>query len=175
MNGLHSRTCRAVQVRASDDDTPVIKRATYAELESIDVNLSAFPAVLFFRVEAIVRPWRMPYVIDHLSKSGIRGMTTTPVKGVGMQGGNRERYAGTEFSLTDLVDKSKIEVVVSRDQVNAVVRIVAAACYTGEIGDGKIFVHPVADVIRVRTAETGAVAERMEGGMEDLQQHAGKN
>lgn len=160
-------------VRASDDNGgPAIKRATYAELESINVNLSSCPGTQFFRVEAIVRPWRLPFVVDSLSKAGIRGMTTSSVRGVGMQGGNRERYAGTEFALTDLVDKSRIEVVCGRGQVDAVVRVVAAAAFTGEIGDGKIFVHPVADVIRIRTAETGAGAERMEGGMEDIQSRA---
>eukprot|EP00197_Chlamydomonas_leiostraca_P002914 CAMPEP_0202857314 /NCGR_PEP_ID=MMETSP1391-20130828/311_1 /ASSEMBLY_ACC=CAM_ASM_000867 /TAXON_ID=1034604 /ORGANISM="Chlamydomonas leiostraca, Strain SAG 11-49" /LENGTH=196 /DNA_ID=CAMNT_0049536105 /DNA_START=128 /DNA_END=718 /DNA_ORIENTATION=+ len=157
---------RRVSVLAAE--ATAIKRATYKELEAITTDLSACPNVQFFRVEGIVRPWRLKAVTDALGANGIRGMTTMPVKGAGMQGGSRERYAGTEFALTDLVDKQKIDVVVARGQVDAVVRIMAAACYTGEIGDGKIFVHPVADVIRVRTAETGAVAERMEGGMEDM-------
>ena len=95
-------------------------------------------------------------------------MTTSPVRGVGVQGGARERYAGSEFSLTDLVDKAKIDVVVERAQVDAVVRCVATSAATGEVGDGKIFVLPVADVVRIRTAERGAVAERMAGGMSDL-------
>ena len=69
------------------------------------------------------------------------------------------------------MDKAKLDVVVTRGQVDDVVRIVSAAAHTGEIGDGKIFVHPVADVIRVRTGETGAVAEKMEGGMEDMAKH----
>jgi len=106
-------------------------------------------------------------VVEQLSAQGVRGMTTAMVKGVGMQGGNRERYAGTEFALTDLVDKATVEVVTAREQVDQVVRLISTACYTGEIGDGKIFIHPVADVVRVRTAETGAGAERMEGGMFD--------
>lgn len=171
---LSQQGCRSsVCVRASvENGGPVIRRATYAELESIQCNLSAFPGVEFFRVEAIFRPWRLPGVVDALSKGGIRGMTAGMVKGVGMQGGSRERYAGTEFGLTNLVDKAKVDVVVSRSQVDSVVRIVSTAAFTGEIGDGKIFVHPVAEVVRVRTAETGAVAERMEGGMEDLMAHA---
>eukprot|EP00195_Chlamydomonas_chlamydogama_P017243 CAMPEP_0202901780 /NCGR_PEP_ID=MMETSP1392-20130828/14619_1 /ASSEMBLY_ACC=CAM_ASM_000868 /TAXON_ID=225041 /ORGANISM="Chlamydomonas chlamydogama, Strain SAG 11-48b" /LENGTH=199 /DNA_ID=CAMNT_0049588395 /DNA_START=147 /DNA_END=746 /DNA_ORIENTATION=+ len=160
---------RTIRVFASEEDSgPQIKRATYDELESIKVDLSAFPTVHFFRVEAIVRPWRLPAVVEALSKAGIRGMTASSVKGAGVQGGSRERYAGTEFGLTNLVDKTRIDIVVARSQVDSVTRIVAASAYTGEIGDGKIFVHPVADVIRVRTAETGAVAERMEGGMADL-------
>ncbi|KAF5833890.1 hypothetical protein DUNSADRAFT_9637 [Dunaliella salina] len=144
-----------------------LKRASYAELESITCDLSAFPQCHFFRIEAIVRPWRLPFVVEQLSAQGVRGMTTAMVKGVGMQGGNRERYAGTEFALTDLVDKATVEVVTAREQVDQVVRLISTACYTGEIGDGKIFIHPVADVVRVRTAETGAGAERMEGGMFD--------
>nr|4USH_A Chain A, NITROGEN REGULATORY PROTEIN PII [Chlamydomonas reinhardtii]4USH_B Chain B, NITROGEN REGULATORY PROTEIN PII [Chlamydomonas reinhardtii]4USH_C Chain C, NITROGEN REGULATORY PROTEIN PII [Chlamydomonas reinhardtii]4USI_A Chain A, NITROGEN REGULATORY PROTEIN PII [Chlamydomonas reinhardtii]4USI_B Chain B, NITROGEN REGULATORY PROTEIN PII [Chlamydomonas reinhardtii]4USI_C Chain C, NITROGEN REGULATORY PROTEIN PII [Chlamydomonas reinhardtii]4USJ_C Chain C, NITROGEN REGULATORY PROTEIN PII [Ch len=138
------------------------------ELESIQCDLSAFPGVKFFRIEAIFRPWRLPFVIDTLSKYGIRGLTNTPVKGVGVQGGSRERYAGTEFGPSNLVDKEKLDIVVSRAQVDAVVRLVAASAYTGEIGDGKIFVHPVAEVVRIRTAETGLEAEKMEGGMEDM-------
>ncbi len=67
-----------------------------------------------WRMQAIVRPWRLPYVITALSDAGIRGMTATPVRGVGMQGGSKERYGGTEFSLTDLVEKSKVEIVVVR-------------------------------------------------------------
>ena len=104
-----------------------------------------------------------------LSKSGIKGMTVSSVQGAGVQGGKRERFAGTEFGSDDrfLVDKTRLDVVIVRDQVDIVVRIISASAYTGEIGDGKIFVHPVAEVIRVRTAETGAVAEKMEGGLSD--------
>eukprot|EP00198_Chlamydomonas_reinhardtii_P014321 XP_001703658.1 nitrogen regulatory protein PII [Chlamydomonas reinhardtii] len=159
----------SVAVRASDENGSVsVRRAPYAELESIQCDLSAFPGVKFFRIEAIFRPWRLPFVIDTLSKYGIRGLTNTPVKGVGVQGGSRERYAGTEFGPSNLVDKEKLDIVVSRAQVDAVVRLVAASAYTGEIGDGKIFVHPVAEVVRIRTAETGLEAEKMEGGMEDM-------
>eukprot|EP00798_Chlamydomonas_sp_ICE-L_P030543 gene30543-35571_t len=115
--------------------------------------------------KAIFRPWRLPAVVNALSDAGIRGMTTVQIKGVGAQGGIRERYGGSEFSFSDLVDKAKIDIVVTRLQASTVVRIVTAAAYTGEIGDGKIFIHPVADVIRVRTAEMGAIS--MDGGMED--------
>ncbi|PNH06981.1 Nitrogen regulatory protein P-II [Tetrabaena socialis] len=160
----------SVQVRASGENgKPAVKLASYAELESIQCDLSAFPTVNFFRIEAIFRPWRLPFVVDTLSKYGIRGLTNTAVKGVGVQGGARERYAGTEFGLTNLVDKEKLDIVVARAQVDAVVRLVAASAFTGEIGDGKIFVHPVAEVVRIRTAETGLDAEKMEGGMEDMQ------
>ncbi|EFN50797.1 hypothetical protein CHLNCDRAFT_28697, partial [Chlorella variabilis] len=102
---------------------------------------------------------------------GIRGMTVSDVKGAGVQGGRKERYAGTEFGGSSdqfLVEKARMDVVVTRGQVDTVVRIVATAAHTGQIGDGKIFVHPVADIIRIRTGETGPLAERMEGGMEDM-------
>lgn len=142
--------------------------ATYEQLEAIKCDLSAFPACNFFRVEAIVRPWRTPYVLRALSEAGIRGMTARDVSGVGMQGGSRERYGGTEYSLTDLVAKAALDIVVARDQVDLVVRTISIAALTGEIGDGKIFVHPVAEVIRIRTGETGAVAEKMAGGRSDM-------
>ncbi|KAL4515779.1 hypothetical protein Ndes2437A_g06504 [Nannochloris sp. 'desiccata'] len=92
-----------------------------------------------------------------------------------VQGGKRERFAGTEFgSETNfLVDKTRLDIVISRAQVDTVVRTIATAAFTGEVGDGKIFVHPVAEVVRVRTAETGAVAEYMVGGMSDLTGVAG--
>lgn len=172
-NSRTSQRRASVRVLAGEDEE--VRRATYAQLESIKCDLSAFSSVNFFRVEAIVRPWRLPSVIEALSTAGIRGMTASQVRGVGVQGGARERYGGTEFSFTDLVEKAKIDVVVSRSQVDLVVRVVSVAAFTGEIGDGKIFVHPVAEVIRVRTAETGAIAEHMEGGLSDIIQRSTSN
>jgi nitrogen regulatory protein PII len=118
----------------------------------------------------VIRPWRLQKVVHELSSRGIKGMTVSEVRGAGVQGGIRERFKGTEFGGESnfLVDKARLDIVVARGQVDPVVRIIAAASYTGEVGDGKLFVHPVAEVIRVRTAETGAVAERMEGGMQDM-------
>lgn len=145
--------------------------AAYKLLEDLSCDLSAFPACNFFRVEAIIRPWRLNKVVEQLNANGIRGMTVSDVKGAGVQGGSKERYGGTEFGgSTDqfLVDKTRLDVVAARGQVDTVVRIISSAAHTGEIGDGKIFVHPVADIIRVRTGETGAMAERMEGGMQDM-------
>jgi len=143
----------------------------YEVLESVTCDLSSFPDCKFFRVEAIVRPWRIPKVVEVLNSAGIRGMTVSDVVGAGVQGGSRERFRGTEFGDVGnlLVDKSRIDIVVARSQVDAVVRLICTSCYTGEVGDGKIFIHPVAEVVRVRTGETGAVAERMVGGMSDLQ------
>ncbi|KAL4853204.1 Nitrogen regulatory protein P-II [Chlorella vulgaris] len=143
----------------------------FKALESLSVDLSGFPACRFFRVEALIRPWRLARVVEQLNASGIRGMTVSDVKGAGVQGGRRERYGGTEFGGSSdryLVDKTRMDIVIARGQVDSVVRIIAGAAHTGEIGDGKIFVHPVADIVRIRTGETGAMAERMEGGMEDM-------
>lgn len=155
-------------VQASGDNGGPAASAPFEALSTLHADLKAFPNARFFRIEAIFRPWRLPFVVHELSTLGIYGMTATKVKGVGVQGGKRERYGGTEYGEADLVDKSKLDIVVFRTQVNTVIRAVCAAAHTGEIGDGKIFVHPVADVIRVRTGETGAIAERMAGGMQDM-------
>ncbi|KAK9842073.1 hypothetical protein WJX81_007222 [Elliptochloris bilobata] len=138
------------------------------EVDALSVNLTAFPIVEFFRVEAIIRPWRLPLVVRALSSKGILGMTASTVKGAGVQGGKKERYSGTEHGSDNLVEKARLDIVVFRTQVNTVCRIIIKAAQTGEIGDGKIFIHPVADVIRIRTNETGESAERMEGGLSDI-------
>ena len=119
-------------------------------------------------MEAIIRPWRLPGVIKALSDGGIRGVTAYDVKGLGAQVGSRERYQGHEFDELSLVDKSKIEIVCVASQVNDVVNLIVQAAQTGEFGDGKVFISPVSDVIRIRTAEHGAAAERMRGGREDM-------
>jgi nitrogen regulatory protein PII len=99
---------------------------------------------------------------------GIRGVTVTDVKGFGAQGGSRERQAGSEFCEEAFVVKVKLEIVVSQDQVESVIDTIIDETRTGEIGDGKIFVSPVADIIRVRTGERGRKAERMTGGRSDI-------
>lgn len=128
------------------------------------------PSDQFFKVEAILRPWRLASIVKDLDAHGVRGMTVVDVRGAGVQRGSQERYRGNEYGTTDhyLVDKVALNIVVARGQVDFVVRRICAAAHTGEYGDGKIFVHPVADVVRVRTGETGAVAERMAGGLEDM-------
>lgn len=156
---------RAWLLPAGDKTNP------YDRLEQITCDLSAFPNCNFFRVEAIIRPWRLAKLVSVLNAAGIRGLTVSEVQGAGVQGGIRERFRGTEFGdeTNFLVEKNRVDIVVTSSQVDAVVRLIATACYTGEVGDGKIFIHPVADVVRVRTGETGAIAERMQGGMADLQ------
>uniref|UniRef100_A0A803M7C7 PII protein n=1 Tax=Chenopodium quinoa TaxID=63459 RepID=A0A803M7C7_CHEQI len=103
-----------------------------------------------------------------LLKMGIRGVTVSDVRGFGAQGGVAERHAGSEFSEDKFVNKVKMEIVVSKDQVDPIVDLIIQEARTGEIGDGKIFVLPVSDIIRVRTGERGEEAERMSGGRHDM-------
>lgn len=122
----------------------------------------------FYKVEAILRPWRVSQVSSALLKMGIRGVTVSDVRGFGSQGGSTERQGGSEFSEDKFLAKVKMEIVVSKDQVEAVIQKIVEEARTGEIGDGKIFVVPVMDVIRVRTGERGEMAERMSGGWTDM-------
>ncbi|VFQ78540.1 unnamed protein product [Cuscuta campestris] len=126
------------------------------------------PEAKFYKVEAILRPWRVQKVSSALLEMGIRGVTISDVRGFGSQGGSSERHAGSEFSEDKFLAKIKMEVVVSKDQVEAVIEKIISESRTGEIGDGKIFLIPVADVIRVRTGERGEKAERMMGGRADM-------
>lgn len=126
------------------------------------------PDAKFYKVEAILRPWRIPQVSSALLKMGIRGVTVSDVRGFGAQGGLTERQAGSEFSEDKFLAKVKMEIVVSKEQVEAVIDKIISEARTGEIGDGKIFLVPVADVIRVRTGERGEKAERMMGGRSDI-------
>eukprot|EP00850_Spirogloea_muscicola_P015154 SM000114S24117 [mRNA] locus=s114:9056:10329:- [translate_table: standard] len=114
------------------------------------------------------RPWRVNMVAQALLKMGIRGVTITDVKGFGAQGGSRERHAGSEFTDSNFVSKVKLEVVIVSDQVEALIDTIITEARTGEIGDGKIFVYPVLDIVRIRTGERGLEAERMVGGRAEL-------
>jgi nitrogen regulatory protein P-II 2 len=103
---------------------------------------------------AIIRPHRLQDVQDALSDAGVVGMTVTDVRGAGRQKGQVERYRGSEYSI-DLLAKVKLEIAVRDEQCEEVVQAVRKAAYTGEIGDGKIFILPLEDSIRVRTGERG--------------------
>ncbi len=109
------------------------------------------------KVEAIIKPFKLEDVKDALNKLGISGMTVTEVKGYGRQKGHKEMYRGAEYSV-DFNAKVKIELVVQADLVGKVVEVIADTAKTGKIGDGKIFVIPVDEVVRVRTGESGAEA-----------------
>lgn len=103
-------------------------------------------------IMAIIRPHKLQDVKNALSEIGVLGMTVTDVRGCGRQKGHVERYRGAEYTI-DLLAKVKIEVVITEDQVDDVVGTISTAARTGEIGDGKIFVIPVEQAIRVRTGD----------------------
>lgn len=109
------------------------------------------------KIEAIIRPGKLEAVKNALDRHGIRGMTVSQVMGCGLQRGRTEVYRGHEYTI-NLLPKVKIEVVLPEEQVEEVVRVIAEAARTGEIGDGKIFVYPVENAIRIRTGETGDAA-----------------
>jgi nitrogen regulatory protein PII len=103
---------------------------------------------------AIIRPHRLQQVKDAISDVGVVGMTATDVRGAGRQKGQVERYRGSEYSV-DLVPKLKLEVAVEDDRVEIVIEMIREAAYTGEIGDGKIFIYALEDSLRIRTGERG--------------------
>ncbi|HQT26631.1 MAG TPA: P-II family nitrogen regulator [Burkholderiales bacterium] len=106
------------------------------------------------KIEAIIKPFKLDEVRESLSEIGINGMTVTEVKGFGRQKGHTELYRGAEY-VVDFLPKVKVEVVVSDSLVDQVLEAVLKAARTGKIGDGKIFVTSVEQVIRIRTGETG--------------------
>jgi len=108
-------------------------------------------------VEAIVKPFKLDEVKDALTKAGVQGMTVEEVKGFGRQKGHTELYRGAEYSV-DFLPKVKLEILVTDDKVAPVVDAIMTAAKTGKIGDGKIFVYPMDEVIRIRTGEKGADA-----------------
>ena len=109
------------------------------------------------RIEAIIKPFKLDAVRDALARVGLRGMTVTEVRGFGRQKGHTELYRGSEYQI-DLLPKVKVEVVVPDDQVEETVEALLEAAHPGEIGDGKIFVVPVEDAVRIRTRERGEAA-----------------
>ncbi len=106
------------------------------------------------KIEAIVKPFKLEEVKNALSKIGIQGMTVTEVRGFGRQKGHTEIYRGAEYKI-DFLPKSKIDLIVTDELVIQVVETIEKAAKTGKIGDGKIFVSPVDEVIRIRTGERG--------------------
>jgi nitrogen regulatory protein P-II 1 len=106
------------------------------------------------KIEAIIKPFKLDEVKQALSEIGIMGMTVTEVKGHGRQKGHKEIYRGAEYQV-DFLPKTKIEIIVDQSMVDSVVKKILESARTGKIGDGKIFVMPVEEVIRVRTGETG--------------------
>jgi nitrogen regulatory protein P-II 1 len=109
------------------------------------------------KIEAVIKPFKLDEVKDALQDIGVQGMTVLEAKGYGRQKGHSELYRGAEYVI-DFLPKIKIEVVVADDLAPAVVDAIQNAARTGKIGDGKIFVSSLEDVIRIRTGETGAQA-----------------
>jgi nitrogen regulatory protein P-II 1 len=109
------------------------------------------------KIEAIIRPHKLDEVREALQEAGFRGLTITEVKGYGRQMGHSEVYRGSEYTI-NFLPKVKIEVICSEANVEKAVSLIIKNAKTGEVGDGKIFVLPVEEVIRVRTEETGDAA-----------------
>ena len=109
------------------------------------------------KIEAIIRPFRIDDVREALAEIGVKGMTLTEVKGYGRQKGHTEIYRGAEY-VVDFLPKIKIDVAVKTELLDQVIEAVEKAANTGKIGDGKIFVFELEQVIRIRTGETGADA-----------------
>jgi len=105
-------------------------------------------------VEAIIKPFKLDEVKEALTKAGVQGMTVSEVKGFGRQKGHTELYRGAEYSV-DFLPKVKIQVLVADEKAGQVVEAITTVARTGKIGDGKIFVTPIEEVIRIRTGEKG--------------------
>ena len=109
------------------------------------------------QITAVIKPFKLDEVREALSEMGISGLTVTEVKGFGRQKGHTELYRGAEY-VVDFLPKVKIEIVVATEQVDAAIEAIIKAARTGKIGDGKIFVMPVEQVVRIRTGETNEAA-----------------
>jgi nitrogen regulatory protein P-II 1 len=106
------------------------------------------------KIEAIIKPFKLDEVKNALTKIGVQGMTVTEVKGFGRQRGHTEVYRGAEYKI-DFLPKVKIELITSEEMIPQVIETIERAAKTGKIGDGKIFVSPIEEVIRIRTGERG--------------------
>ena len=106
------------------------------------------------KIEAVIKPFKLDEVKNALTKIGVQGMTVAEVKGFGRQRGHTEVYRGAEYKI-DFLPKAKIEMIVTDEMVSQVIETIERSAKTGKIGDGKIFVSPVEEVIRIRTGERG--------------------
>lgn len=106
------------------------------------------------KIEAVIKPFKLDDVKDALSEAGVKGLTVVEAKGFGRQKGHTELYRGAEY-VVDFLPKVKVEVVVDDDQVERVIEAIQKAAHTGRIGDGKIFLSPIEEAIRIRTGEAG--------------------
>lgn len=106
------------------------------------------------KIEAIIKPFKLDEVKDQLNEKGAFGITVTEVKGFGRQKGHTELYRGAEY-IVDFLPKTKLEIVIKDEQLEEIIKVITKAAQTGRIGDGKIFVSDLQDVIRIRTEERG--------------------
>jgi nitrogen regulatory protein P-II 2 len=118
------------------------------------MSLSRRPNCLMKLITAIIKPFKLDEVREALSAIGVQGVTVTEVKGFGRQKGHTELYRGAEY-VVDFLPKVKVEAAVSEDLVQQAIEAIEAAARTGKIGDGKIFVYDLEQVLRIRTGETG--------------------
>ena len=109
------------------------------------------------KIEAIIKPFKLDDVKEALAKAGIQGLTVSEVKGFGRQKGHTELYRGAEY-VVDFLPKVKIEMLIDDSKASQVVEVIKEAARTGRIGDGKIFILPVEEVVRIRTGERGSDA-----------------
>lgn len=109
------------------------------------------------KIEAIIRPFKLDEVKEALVEVGVRGLTITEVRGYGRQKGHTETYRGSEYRI-EFIPKIKIEVVVEQEKAEKVIEAILRTAKTGQVGDGKIFIYDVQDVIRIRTEESGKEA-----------------
>lgn len=106
------------------------------------------------KIEAVIKPFKLDEVKDRLEETGVRGITITEVRGFGRQKGHAEIYRGAEY-VVDFLPKIKVEIIAADSQVKSIVETIEKASKTGSIGDGKIFITPVEEVVRIRTGEKG--------------------
>ena len=109
------------------------------------------------KIEAIIKPFKLDEVKEALQDTGIQGLSVIEVKGFGRQKGHTELYRGAEYTI-DFLPKAKLEIVLGDDLIDPAIEAITKAAQTGKIGDGKIFITPCEDVVRIRTGETGADA-----------------
>lgn len=109
------------------------------------------------KIEAIIKPFKLDEVKERLASVGVQGLTVTEVKGFGRQKGHTELYRGAEYVI-DFLPKAKLEILAPEEQVDDIIDAIMTAAHTGRIGDGKIFILPVDDVVRIRTGEHGKEA-----------------
>jgi nitrogen regulatory protein PII len=146
-----------VQVLNSRTISPYIVLCL-ADATSVDRSQTFYPTLfLMKKIEAIVKPFKVEDVKEALTQAGVEGMTITEVKGFGRQKGHTEIYRGSEYTV-DFLPKMKFEVIVDDSRVDEVVQAIIKSAKTGKIGDGKVFVLPMEDAIRIRTGERGAEA-----------------